>query len=162
MLYKISTTTFSGNKLCNSFSNRSSKYLFSPTRVFWYVPYFSQTSLCLPSRPNILKYWLQIIRIKASVYTFCLFLFMAEPQPHIEIWFSQLYGSLNGRRVPKDSRCKVKTNQLNKKNSSCSILLHTTKDQSRSCHKLGLFNNRVHIYANFWFVKNYGYLMLLS
>lgn len=35
------------------------------------------------------------------------FWFLAEPPPYIKIWFSQLYDSLHGGRIPKDSWCKV-------------------------------------------------------
>lgn len=46
-------------------------------------------------------------------YSYCIMnnyffsLFMAESQPHTEIWFSQLYDSLHGRRIPNDSWCEV-------------------------------------------------------
>lgn len=42
------------------------------------------------------------------IFTLLFFFLMSESQPQSKIWFSQLYDSLYGRRIPKDCWCEVR------------------------------------------------------
>lgn len=75
---------------------------------------FSATILGCEVDSHIVSFFFCVCLTYSSPLKFCyiythfmFFWFLAEPPPYIKIWFSQLYDSLHGGRIPKDSWCKV-------------------------------------------------------
>lgn len=51
----------------------------------------------------------KLLLCECQLFYYLISVIMAESQPFIKIWFSQLHGSIYGRRIPKDSWCEVST-----------------------------------------------------